>query len=97
MYTAGGRTTGGFSCFFEYLAGDDTLLLALTNIENAANPIIIANAIAKGEAIHAKEHSEDANRNVDGVVASQCLMSTLGFADALSHANVKWLAARAET
>ncbi len=57
----------------------------------------IADAIAKGEAIHAKEHPEDANRNVDGVVANQCLMSTLGFADALSHAGVKWLAASPET
>ncbi|MBV8639396.1 MAG: hypothetical protein JO322_15050 [Candidatus Eremiobacteraeota bacterium] len=57
----------------------------------------IADAIAKGEAIHAKEHPEDANRNVDGVVANQCLMSTLGFADALSHANVRFLAASPET
>jgi hypothetical protein len=57
----------------------------------------IADAIARGEAMHAKEHPEDANRNIDGVVANQCLMSTLGFADALSHAGVKWLAARAET
>jgi len=52
----------------------------------------IADAIAKGEAIHAKEHPEDANRTIDGVVANQCLMSTMGFADALSHAGVKWLA-----
>ncbi len=57
----------------------------------------IANAIANGEAIHAKQHPEDANRNVDGVVANQCLMSTLGFADALSHAGVKYLAASPET
>jgi hypothetical protein len=46
-----------------------------------------ADAIARGEAMHAKEHPEDANRTVDGVVANQCLMSTLGFADALSHAD----------
>lgn len=57
----------------------------------------IADAIAKGEAIHAKAHPEDAKRNVDGVVANQCLMSTLGFADALSHAGVKYLAASPET
>ncbi len=57
----------------------------------------IADAIAKGEAIHAKEHPEDASRNVDGVVANQCLMSTMGFADALSHAGVRFLAASPET
>jgi hypothetical protein len=34
---------------------------------------------------------------VDGVVANQCLMDTMGFADALSHAGVKWLAASPET
>jgi CubicO group peptidase (beta-lactamase class C family) len=45
VYTAGGRAPG-FSCFFEYLPSDDTLILALTNLENAANPIIIANAAA---------------------------------------------------
>jgi hypothetical protein len=57
----------------------------------------IAKAISDGVAIHAKEHPEDAGRNVDGVVANQCLMSTMGFADALSHAGVKWLAASPET
>ena len=57
----------------------------------------MADAIARGEAMHAKEHPEDANRTVDGVVANQCLMSTLGFADALSHAGVKYLAASPET
>lgn len=41
----------------------------------------MAKAIADGEALHAKEHPEDAGRTVDGVVANQCLMSTLGFAE----------------
>jgi hypothetical protein len=57
----------------------------------------MAKAIADGEALHAKEHPEDAGRTVDGVVANQCLMSTLGFADALSGAGVKYLAASPET
>lgn len=57
----------------------------------------MADAIARGEAMHAKEHPEDANRMIDGVVANQCLMSTLGFADALSHAGVRFLAASPET
>ena len=57
----------------------------------------MAQAIADGIALHAKEHPEDANRTVDGVVANQCLMSTLGFADALSRVGVKYLAASPET
>jgi hypothetical protein len=57
----------------------------------------IANAIADGVALHAKEHPEDAGHGVDGVVANQCLMDTMGFADALSHAGVKYLAASPET
>jgi hypothetical protein len=57
----------------------------------------IAKAISDGVAAHAKEHPEDAGRNVDGVVANQCLMDTMGFADALSHAGVKYLAASPET
>ncbi|HVA28844.1 MAG TPA: hypothetical protein VNF68_11725 [Candidatus Baltobacteraceae bacterium] len=57
----------------------------------------IAKAIADGERMHAQEHPEDANRNIDGVVANQCLMSTMGFADALSRAGVKFLAASPET
>lgn len=57
----------------------------------------IAQAIADGVAMHAKEHPEDASRGIDGVVANQCLMSSLGFADALSHAGVKYLAASPET
>jgi hypothetical protein len=57
----------------------------------------IARAISDGAAMHAKAHPEDAGRNVDGVVANQCLMDTMGFADALSRAHVKWLAASPET
>ncbi len=57
----------------------------------------MAQAIADGVKLHAQEHPEDAGRNVDGVVANQCLMSSLGFADALSHAGVKYLAASPET
>jgi hypothetical protein len=57
----------------------------------------IAQAIADGVKLHAQEHPEDAGRNVDGVVANQCLMASLGFADELSHAGVKYLAASPET
>ena len=57
----------------------------------------IAKAIGDGVALHAQEHPEDANRNVDGVVANQCLMASMGFVDALSRANVRYLAASQET
>lgn len=57
----------------------------------------IAKAIADGVAMHAAAHPEDSGRAVDGVVANQCLMDTMGFADALSHAGVKYLAASPET
>jgi hypothetical protein len=57
----------------------------------------IAKAVSDGVALHANEHPEDAGRGVDGVVANQCLMDTMGFADALSHAGVKYLAASPET
>jgi hypothetical protein len=57
----------------------------------------IAQAIADGVKLHAQEHPEDAGRSVDGVVANQCLMASLGFADELSHAGVKYLAASPET
>jgi len=56
----------------------------------------IAGAIADGVAMHATAHPEDADRHVDGVVANQCLMGTLGFADALSEAGVSRLAASNE-
>ncbi|MFZ0364346.1 MAG: hypothetical protein WAL67_09095 [Candidatus Cybelea sp.] len=57
----------------------------------------IAKAIADGVTLHARAHPEDAERRVDGVVANQCLMDTMGFADALSHAGVRYLAASPET
>lgn len=57
----------------------------------------IAQAIADGVKLHAQQHPEDADRKVDGVVANQCLMASLGFADELSHAGVKYLAASPET
>src|SRR5262249_49247689 len=57
----------------------------------------IAKAIADGIALHGAAHPEDAGRGVDGVVANQCLMDTMGFADALSHAGVRYLAASPET
>lgn len=57
----------------------------------------IAKAIAAGIAMHAREHPEDAARSVDGVVANQCLMATMGFADALSRVGVRYLAASPET
>lgn len=57
----------------------------------------IAKAIADGVALHAAEHPEDAGRGVDGVVANQCLMDTMGFADALSRSGVRYLAASPET
>ena len=56
----------------------------------------LAGAIADGVAMHARTHPEDADRKIDGVVANQCLMSTLGFADALSEAGVSRLAASNE-
>jgi len=57
----------------------------------------IAGAIADGVALHAKAHPEDAGRGIDGVVANQCLMATVAFSSALSHAGVKYLAASPET
>ena len=57
----------------------------------------IAGAIADGVAKHAKEHPEDAGRKIDGVVANQCLMATVAFSSALSHAGVRYLAASPET
>jgi hypothetical protein len=57
----------------------------------------IAGAISDGVSMHAKAHPEDAGRGVDGVVANQCLMSTVAFSSALSNAGVKYLAASPET
>jgi len=57
----------------------------------------IGKAIADGIAMHAAAHPDDAGRRVDGVVANQCLMDTMGFADRLSSAGVRYLAASPET
>ncbi len=57
----------------------------------------IAGAIADGVAAHVREHPRDAGRVVDGIVANQCLMATLAFSSALSHAGVRFLAASPET
>jgi hypothetical protein len=57
----------------------------------------MAGAISDGVALHVKEHPEDAGRRVDGVIANECLMATLGFSSALSHAGVRYLAASPET
>jgi hypothetical protein len=38
----------------------------------------IAKAISDGVALHASAHPEDAGRGIDGVVANQCLMDTMG-------------------
>ena len=56
----------------------------------------IAGAINDGVALHAQAHPEDAGRRIDGVVANQCLMLTQGFANELSSAGVRWLAASPE-
>lgn len=45
VYLSGGRSPG-FSCFLEYLPGEDLTIIALTNIENAANPTIVENLAA---------------------------------------------------
>ena len=57
----------------------------------------MAGAIADGVAEHARRHPEDAQRRVDGGLSNQCLMATEGFAAALSHAGVAYLAASPET
>jgi hypothetical protein len=41
----------------------------------------IAKAISDGLAMHAGAHPDDARRSIDGVVANQCLMDTMGFAE----------------
>ena len=56
----------------------------------------MAKAIAEGTAAYNAAHPDDA-RHVEGVVANQCLMSTLGFAEELSRAGVQYLAASPET
>jgi hypothetical protein len=56
----------------------------------------IAGAIADGREQFLKKHP-GADASVTGVLANQCLMATLGFADALSRNGVKYLAASPET
>ncbi len=56
----------------------------------------IAGAIHDGRAAFARAHP-GANDTVKGVVANQCLMASLGFADALSRSGVRYLAASPET
>ncbi|HLW36981.1 MAG TPA: hypothetical protein VKR99_00995 [Candidatus Eremiobacteraceae bacterium] len=56
----------------------------------------IAGAIQDGRTqFHTKHPTAD--DSVTGVLANQCLMATLGFADALSHSGVRYLAASPET
>jgi len=56
----------------------------------------MAQAIADGTAAYNRLHPAD-QRHVEGVVANQCLMSTLGFAEELSRAGVQYVAASPET
>lgn len=45
VYLVGGRSSG-FSSFIEYVPGDNLAIIALTNIENAANPTIVQDLAA---------------------------------------------------
>lgn len=56
----------------------------------------IAGAIDDGRAAFRKNHP-GADDSVTGVLANQCLMATVGFADTLSHVGVRYLAASPET
>jgi hypothetical protein len=56
----------------------------------------IAGAIADGREQFLKKHP-GADAAITGVLANQCLMATVGFADALSRSGVKYLAASPET
>ncbi|MDQ6825315.1 MAG: hypothetical protein M3007_07625 [Candidatus Eremiobacteraeota bacterium] len=56
----------------------------------------IAGAISDGRAQFHKKFPK-ADDSVTGVLANQCLMATIGFADALSHSGVHFLAASPET
>ncbi|PZR60621.1 MAG: hypothetical protein DLM53_11270 [Candidatus Eremiobacter antarcticus] len=56
----------------------------------------IAGAIADGRAQFNKKCPQG-DDSVTGVLANQCLMATVGFADALSHSGVRYLAASPET
>ena len=56
----------------------------------------IAGAIGDGKTAFRRKHPS-ADDTVTGVLANQCLMATLGFADTLSHIGVRYLAASPET
>jgi hypothetical protein len=56
----------------------------------------IGGAIADGRAAFRRAHP-GADDSITGVVANQCLMATLGFADVLSRSGVRYLAASPET
>lgn len=56
----------------------------------------IAGAVTDGRAQFRAAHP-GADDSVTGVVANQCLMASLGFADSLSRAGVRYLAASPET
>ena len=56
----------------------------------------IAGAIGDGKTAFRRKHP-GADDTVTGVLANQCLMATLGFADTLSHIGVRYLAASPET
>jgi hypothetical protein len=56
----------------------------------------IGGAIADGKAAFRRAHP-GGDDSVTGVVANQCLMATLGFADVLSRSGVRYLAASPET
>jgi len=45
VYVAGGRAPG-FSSFLEYLPNEELVIIDFTNIENAANPLIVQDAVA---------------------------------------------------
>ena len=50
---------------------------------------IDANDYGYGRALHAKEHPEDSDYKIDGVVANQCLMSTMAFAEGYYKSRAK--------
>ncbi len=77
-------------------AGDGGGLQADSAGGNCMKMEDIAGAIADGKAQFLKTHP-GANATITGVLANQCLMATLGFADALSRNGVRFLAASPET
>jgi len=77
-------------------AGDGGGLQADSAGGNCMTMEDIAGAIADGRARFQKAHP-GGNATITGVLANQCLMATLGFADALSRNGVRFLAASPET